>query len=128
MSIDISIRGNVVSLVSKGTSSAEDIARQLVELYQSPDFPREPIMFWDMRNSDSLGERNSTDMELIAGKTSHLIKDIRLRSVFLVPNDLYYGMVRMATAHGGADDDDFHIFKSEAEAMAMLDRLEGKHD
>ena len=53
MPIEISIRGNIVSLVSKGTNSAEDIVRQLIELHRSPDFPEEPIMFWDMRESKS---------------------------------------------------------------------------
>ena len=128
MSIDVSIRGNTVSLVSKGASSAEDVAQQLIELYQSPDFPREPIMFWHLRDSKSFGERTGMDMGMIASKTSHLTEGIRFRSVFLVPNDLYHGMARMAGAHGGADSDDIHIFKSEAEALVMLKWLEGEQD
>lgn len=126
MPIEISVRDNTVSLVSKGVSSAEDVAQQLIELYQSPEFPEEPIMFWDLRASKSFGERTGMDMGMIASKTAHLTKEIRFRTIFLVPNDLYHGMARMAAAHGGAEADAMHIFRSESEALACLSRLESK--
>lgn len=45
MSIDIAIQSTTVSMVSKGASSAEDLVRQQIELYHSPEFPQKPIMF-----------------------------------------------------------------------------------
>ena len=124
MPIEISIRGNVVSLVSKGASSAQDIIQQLIELYQSPDFPPEPVMFWDLRDSQSFGGHSGRDMGMIADKTSSFTKGSKFSSIFLVPDDLYHGMVRMAAAYGGAAGDDIHIFRSEAQAMALLRELE----
>lgn len=124
MAIDISIEGRVIHLVSRGSSSAEKVAEQLVELYESDEFPENPIMYWDMRESASLGERSGADMGMIADKTNSYVGGLNIYSAFLVSSDLYHGMVRMMTAYGAAEDSTVRIFRNEEDAFKWLDELQ----
>ncbi len=124
MPIEISIKGRVVHLVSIGSSSAEEVAQQLVDLFESEEFPQDPILYWDIRGSTSLGERSGADMGMIAGKTSSYVKNMNIHSVFLVSSDLYHGMVRMMAVYGGVEDSVVQIFRTEEEALDWMARLQ----
>lgn len=124
MPIEISIKGRVVHLVSIGSSSAEEVAQKLVDLYESDEFPQDPIIYWDMRGSTSLGERSGADMGMIASKTSSYVENMNIHSAFLVSSDLYHGMVRMMAAYGGVEEGVVQIFRTEEEALDWMTRLQ----
>ena len=98
--------------------------QKLIDLYESPEFPAEPIMYWDLRSSTSLGKRTAAELGEVASRTRPYTKKFSAHSVFLVSNDLYHGMARMMSAYGEANDDQVRIFRTEDEALKYLQNIQ----
>ena len=124
MSLDLSIDGRIVSLVSSGLNDTDEVIQKLVDLYKSPEFPADPIMYWDLRSSTSLGKRTAAELETVASRTRPYTKNLPAHSVFLVSNDLYHGMARMMSAYGEANDDQVQIFRTEEDALEYLQNIQ----
>ncbi len=123
MPVTYRFEGRIFRVASVGESTVEQLIETFEAALDDPDFPEGAILLWDTRGSTSLKEKSGAELGRIAsilGPKAHRHSN---KSALIVPNDLYYGLMRMATAHSDEFGSDSRIFRDEESALEWIESI-----
>ena len=120
MPVSYRFEGRIFRLANVGESTVDELIETFEAALDDPAFPEHAILLWDIRESVSLKERSAAELlriTQILGPKAHRHSNT---SAILVPNDLYHGLMRMATAYGSEYESNSKLFRDEAEALEWI--------
>ena len=123
MPVSYRFEGRISRLTNEGASTVDELIETFEAALDHPDFPEHAILLWDIRESESLKDRSSGELlriTQILGPKAHRHSNT---SAIIVSNDLYHGLMRMATAYGEECESNTRLFRDEAEALEWIDSL-----
>jgi hypothetical protein len=115
--------GRIFRLTNVGESTVDELIATFEAALDDPDFPDRAILLWDIRESTSLEERSTDELRRITSALGPKAHRHSNTSALLVSSDLYYGLMRMATAYGDEFESNSKLFRDEAEALEWIDSI-----
>ena len=120
MSVSYSFDGRVLRINCIGKYTNDELREAFDAALRDPAFPPTPVFLLDVTLSESLANRPSEDIRETA-YFGGLRADVFGRQCAIVaPEDLYYGLMRMASLYAEEFGVDTAVFRTEEEALQWL--------
>ena len=123
MPVSYSFEGRIFRLKNQGVSTVDEVVAAFEAALDDPDYPEHAVLLWDIRESVSLKERSAGELQAIALRLGPKAHRHSNSSAIVVSDDLYYGLMRMATAYGDEFESNSKLFRDEAEAVEWIESL-----
>lgn len=123
MPVSYSFEGRIFRLTNEGASTADEVIETFEAGLDDPAFPEHAILLWDIRESDSLKDKSSGELLRITQILGPKAYRHSNTSALVVSNDLYHGLMRMATSYGAEFESNSRLFRDEADALEWIDSI-----
>lgn len=110
----------IVVMHMDGKYDTDDLRAAILQALDDPQCPKNPVLLFDMRASQALSDRSTSDVRQMAYFLAKHGSRFGRRLAMVVSNDLGYGLMRLGGTHaelGGLDAD---VFRDIAEARSWL--------
>ena len=123
MPVGYRFEGRIFRLTNEGESTVDELVATFESALDDPAFPEHAILLWDISDSSSLKERSSGELLRITQILGPKAYRHSNTSAIIVSNDLYHGLMRMATSYGEKFESNSRLFRNEADALEWIDSL-----
>ena len=120
MPVSYSFNDRIFRLDCVGEYSSEDLRHAYEAALKDPGFPNNAVFLMDVTYSKSLAERPPQEIDETSKFLGSKAEKFGKRCAIVAPFDLYYGLMRMASAFGERYGVETEVFRTEDKALEWL--------
>jgi hypothetical protein len=111
---------NVIVIELTGEYTMNDIRTTVTNSFSDPQCPKNPTLLIDLRKSQSIYKRPSTNVNAMGTFIASWGKKFNNRLAIVVPDDATYGLMRMSSVSADSYGIEVKIFRAYEDARKWL--------
>jgi hypothetical protein len=123
MPVHYRFEGRLLKFEAKGKTGNDELMATIAEATSASNYNEDTIVLWDLRQSETLSDMSATQIRMVGEDIARMVRNYPNHAAAIVPNDLYYGLMRMLASYSEKEKDVAQFFRSEEEAMAWVASL-----
>lgn len=120
MPVSYHFEGRIFHLATVGVSTVDELLATFNAALEDPNFPERAILLWDTSKSATLKERTPEEIRKIAKILGPKSARHSKCTAIVASSDLYYGLMRMASAYGDEFETNTQVFRTLPEAQEWI--------
>jgi hypothetical protein len=123
MPVHYRFEGRLLKFEAVGKTDNDDLLATIAEATSASEYHDDTIVLWDLRQSETLSDMSATQIRIVGEDIARMVQNYPNHAAAIVPNDLYFGLMRMLASYSEKDKEVAQFFRSEEEAMAWVASL-----